>query len=75
MEVSDIHVEKNRDLGGYEAKVSGHYLTNGDGGYFIEVTAWGGSPERALQELCEALKRVDFGLSPHDSGEQMAWSA
>jgi hypothetical protein len=52
MEVSAIHVEKNRKLGGYEAKASGHHVTNGESGHFIEVIASGGTQERAWQELC-----------------------
>lgn len=43
MEVSDIQVERNSELGGYEAKLSGHYVTNGEVGHFIEVIAWGGT--------------------------------
>lgn len=66
MDVSDIRVQQNAELGGYEAKVSGHWLTNGDGGHFIEVTGWGNTEARARQELAEALRRVDFGLPPDD---------
>ena len=50
MDVSDIRVQQNAELGGYEAKVSGHWLTNGDGGHFIEVTGWGNTEARARQE-------------------------
>jgi hypothetical protein len=68
MEVSDIEVRRSEIGSGYEAKISGCYLTNGDGGHFITVTGWGGTEERARQELMLALPRVDFGLPPDDGG-------
>jgi hypothetical protein len=68
MEVSDIEVGRNDALNCYEAKVGGHWLTNGDGGHYIEVTGWGDTEERARSELMLALRRVDFGLRPDDGG-------